>query len=104
MGRGSTIIRGHDLAGLFYGVMSLLSHISVTQKVPCVAVFDKPRFPFRGFMVDVGRNFHSLPSIIQVLDEMATFKLNKFHFHLSDDEGWRLEIPTIPELTSVGSN
>lgn len=96
-------IQAHDLAGIFYGVISLLSHLPATQKkVVCLTVLDKPRFPYRGFMVDVGRNFHPPDTIYQVLDEMAALKLNKFHFHLTDDEGWRLEIPTIPELSSIG--
>ena len=52
-------------------------------------------------MADVGRNFVTKESILKLLDVMGTYKLNKFHFHLSDDEGWRLEIPGIPELTDV---
>ena len=52
-------------------------------------------------MLDVSRNFHSKETVIQLLDVMATYKLNKFHFHLTDDEGWRLEIPSLPELTEV---
>ena len=53
-------------------------------------------------MLDVSRNFYAKETVIQLLDVMATYKLNKFHFHLTDDEGWRLEIPSLPELTEVG--
>ena len=56
-----------------------------------------------GMMADVGRNFVTKESILKLLDVMGMYKLNKFHFHLSDDEGWRLEIPGIPELTEVMS-
>ena len=54
---------------------------------------------FRGMMVDVARNFHSKEFILSLLDQMAAYKLNKLHLHLGDDEGWRLEIPSLPELT-----
>ena len=55
----------------------------------------------RGMLVDVARNFRPKADILQLLDAMSQYKLNKFHFHLSDDEGWRLEIPLLPELTLV---
>ena len=66
-------------------------------------VEDYPRFAYRGFMLDVARNFHKKNKVLEVLDWMAMYKLNKFHFHLMDDEGWRLEIPDLPELTQVGA-
>ena len=65
-----------------------------------IFIFDN-RFAYRGLMVDVSRNFFPKDTIMQLLNVMATYKMNKFHFHLTDDEGWRIEIPSIPELTEV---
>ncbi|ETS29250.1 beta-N-acetylhexosaminidase [Photorhabdus temperata] len=94
-----------DQSGVFYGLQSLLSLIPVdgSGKIATLAVKDAPRFEYRGTILDVGRNFHSKQAVLRLLDQMASYKLNKFHFHLSDDEGWRLEIPGLPELTEVGS-
>ena len=64
---------------------------------------DAPRFSYRGIFLDVGRNFHSKTAILRMLDQMSAWKINVFHFHLTDDEGWRIEIPGLPELTEVGS-
>ena len=69
-----------------------------------LSIQDAPRFDYRGVMVDVARNFHSKDAILATLDQMAAYKMNKLHLHLTDDEGWRLEIPGLPELTEVGSN
>ena len=101
---GATII-GFDDQGAFYGVQSLISLMSTGAKnsIPTLEVTDAPRFDYRGVMVDVGRNFHSKDVILRTLDQMAAYKMNKFHFHLSDDEGWRVEIPGLPELTDIGS-
>lgn len=97
-------IIGYDEAGLFYGLQSLLSLIKIgEQSIPSVAVYDAPRFSHRAMHLDIARNFHSKESIYRLLDQMAAYKLNKFHLHLSDDEGWRLEIPDLPELTDVAS-
>ena len=62
------------------------------------------RFGFRGLMLDVSRNFLPKPDVLRMLDIMARYKLNHLHLHLSDNEGWRLEIPTLPELTEVNSH
>ena len=72
-------------------------------QIPVVSVKDQPRFDYRAFMLDVGRNFQPKSEILKVLDLMALYKLNVFHFHLTEDEGWRLAIAALPELTSVGS-
>ena len=100
----ATII-AYDESGIFYGVESVLSLIPAKQKpvIPEVSVEDAPRFQYRGIMLDTGRNFKSKQAVLRLLDQMAAYKLNKFHFHLSDDEGWRIEIPGLPELTEVGS-
>ncbi|MGV7963489.1 beta-N-acetylhexosaminidase [Photorhabdus tasmaniensis] len=94
-----------DQVGVFYGLQSLLSLIPVdgSGQIATLTVKDAPRFEYRGAILDVGRNFHSKQAVLRLLDQMASYKLNKFHFHLSDDEGWRLEIPGLPELTEVGS-
>jgi hexosaminidase len=98
-------------AGIFYGIQSLKTLIPPSawehpQKeidIQCVAIKDEPRFAYRAFMIDVGRNFQPKKEIFKVLDVMALYKLNIFHMHLTEDEGWRLEIPSLPELTEVGS-
>jgi hexosaminidase len=98
-------------AGMFYGVQSLYTMIPATAlsgksgpiSLPGVVVKDAPRFAYRALMVDVARNFQPKSEVLKVLDVMALYKLNTFHFHFSDDEGWRVEIPSLPELTGVGS-
>ncbi|MCW8327576.1 carbohydate-binding domain-containing protein [Photobacterium sp. SDRW27] len=101
---GETTVVGYDYHGAFYGLQSLVSLIGsgAEQRIPTLKVVDAPRFDYRGVMVDVGRNFHSKEAILSTLDQMAAYKMNKFHFHLTDDEGWRLEIPGLPELTEIG--
>ncbi|HZX57566.1 MAG TPA: family 20 glycosylhydrolase, partial [Mucilaginibacter sp.] len=104
-------IKASTSAGAFYGVQSLLSlippsayaHPQKEIKIPCVEIKDEPRFAYRGFMLDVGRNFHSKEEVFRILDVMALYKLNIFHLHLTEDEGWRLEIAALPELTEVGA-
>lgn len=100
-------IIGFDNVGAFYGLQSIASlmpsDFSQRQTLSKVMVTDAPRYDYRGVHVDVGRNFHSKEVVLRLLDQMAAYKLNKFHIHLSDDEGWRIEIPGIPELTDIGS-
>ncbi|KAK7102185.1 chitobiase-like isoform X1 [Littorina saxatilis] len=88
--------------GIFWGVQTLLSLVS-DGTLQSLEVKDAPRYVYRGMHVDVSRNFHSKESVMRLLEVMAMYKLNKFHFHLTDDEGWRLEIPGLEELTEVGS-
>lgn len=97
-------IRAFDEAGAFYAVQSILGLVD-SQNVaalPAIRIEDAPRFDYRGVMVDVARNFHSKQAILATLDQMAAYKMNKLHLHLTDDEGWRLEIPGLPELTDIG--
>ncbi|MDX5593284.1 beta-N-acetylhexosaminidase [Pseudovibrio sp. SPO723] len=96
---------GFDEAGLFYGLQSMLSVLPAdgSLTLPHLSVEDAPRLAYRGAFLDVARNFHSKQAVLRLLDQMAAYKLNKFHFHLSDDEGWRIEVPGLPELTEVGS-
>ncbi len=103
-------IRGSDPAGVFYGIQSLRSLIPLdvwhspanTIALQTASVEDAPGFRYRGLHLDVSRNFQSVETVKRLLDAMAFYKLNKFHFHLTDDEGWRLEIKAFPELTEVG--
>jgi hexosaminidase len=94
----------NDETGAFYALQSLSSLLRLESKtIPSVTVEDQPRFPFRGMHLDVARNFHSKASIKQLITQMSAYKLNKLHLHLSDDEGWRLEIKGLPELTEIGA-
>ncbi len=105
-------IKAGTNAGLFYGVQSLRQLMPETieskepQRVnnsfclPLVEVHDEPRFGWRGYMKDVSRTFYSVDVIKKYLDVMALYKLNTFHLHLTDDQGWRVEIKRYPELTS----
>ncbi len=104
IGPKEAVITGYDRAGVFYGLQSLLSLIPAegAQRIATLDAQDAPRFDYRGIHLDVGRNFHTKAAVLRLLDQMAAYKLNKFHFHLSDDEGWRIEIPGLPELTEIG--
>jgi len=89
--------------GALNGMESLLQLILLQPKpgeVPCAEINDHPRFGYRGVMLDVSRNFFPVPAIKRFLDLMALYKMNKFHWHLTDGPGWRLEIKKYPELTS----
>ncbi len=94
-------------AGLFYGIQSLLqlfpNNVGKTAALPCMVIEDQPRFQYRGLMLDVSRHFFSVSQIKELLDLMAYYKLNHFHWHLTDDQGWRLEIKSFPKLTQVGA-
>jgi hexosaminidase len=104
-------IRATTAAGMFYGIQSFKTLIPVTtlakptssMQISCVEVADAPRFPHRAVMLDVARNFQPQKQVIKLLEAMSLYKLNVLHLHLTDDEGWRIEIPSLPELTSVGS-
>lgn len=103
-------IDGGSNAGVYYGIQSLIQIINQysSKKESSILVKqgtweDSPRFPYRGLMIDVARNFQSKETIIKMIELMGYFKLNKLHFHLANDEGWRLEITQIPELTSIGA-
>ncbi|XP_052285856.1 beta-hexosaminidase-like isoform X2 [Dreissena polymorpha] len=89
--------------GVFYGIQTLLSVRRRDGTFPECEIEDRPRYGYRGMHLDVSRNFHSKAQVMKLLDAMAKYKLNKFHFHLTDDEGWRLEIPDLEELTQVGA-
>lgn len=104
-------ITGKSPAAVFYAIQSLLSLIPVEAwdkqttalEIPQLFVADSPRFDYRGMHLDLARNFNGPAAIKKLMDAMAFYKLNKLHLHLTDDEGWRLEIPGLPELTQVGA-
>lgn len=102
-------------SGFFYGFTSLKKLLPAcvaagvkddkvtTYELPLVQITDRPRFPYRGFMLDVARHFFSVQEVKKMLDVMAIYKLNKFHFHLTEDQGWRWEVKKYPKLTKVGA-
>uniref|UniRef100_A0A6A7G8F4 Beta-hexosaminidase n=1 Tax=Hirondellea gigas TaxID=1518452 RepID=A0A6A7G8F4_9CRUS len=98
-------------AGLFYGIQTLRQLVNVDRTrrkshrltVNCTQIQDEPRFEWRGLMLDVSRHFFSVNEVKKFLDTMSLFKLNRFHWHLVDDQGWRIEILRYPELTSIGA-
>jgi hexosaminidase len=93
--------------GLFYGVQSLVQLISIAPPfaitIPCAEIEDYPRFGYRGLMLDVCRHFFSAQFVKKYIDLMAAYKLNNFHWHLTDDQGWRIQIKKYPKLTEIGS-
>jgi hexosaminidase len=108
------LIRASNGAGLFYGVQSLLQLLppgvygkapvsGVDWSVPAVSISDRPRFRWRGIMLDVARHFEPADAVLQYLDVLAMHKINVFHWHLVDDQGWRIEIKKYPRLTQVGA-
>ncbi|WP_244158662.1 family 20 glycosylhydrolase [Caballeronia fortuita] len=102
--RGGVNIDAFDAAGLFYGVETLLSLTPAGGgSVPAMTIEDAPRFTHRGMHVDVARNFRQPATLRRLIDQMGAYKLNRLHLHLSDDEGWRIEIPGLPELTEIGA-
>ena len=100
------MIDGSDNAGSFYGAVSLLNLLPAEKAtqydLPALSLTDSPRFAWRGMHYDMGRNFHGKAVTLRLIDQMARYKLNKLHMHLSEDEGWRLEIAGLPELTEIG--
>ncbi|WP_242182758.1 family 20 glycosylhydrolase [Sphingomonas sp. CARO-RG-8B-R24-01] len=96
-------------SGFFYGAMTLAQLLSPDQAfgqpvtLAGVTIEDAPRFAWRGLMVDVARHFQPLPSLYQIVDQMAAVKLNVLHLHLTDDQGWRFEVKRYPRLTALGA-
>lgn len=93
-----------DEAGKFYAFKTLDQMKAQTEKLPCAVIEDAPKFAYRGFMLDCARHFFTVEEIKKYVSVMASVKLNKFHWHLTDDQGWRLEIKKYPLLTEIGSS
>lgn len=100
-------INGDDAEGVFYGIQTLIQLLPVeTSKsltIPQLSIQDFPRFAYRGMMLDVGRHFFSVDYVKKFIDFLALHKINTFHWHLTEDQGWRIEIKKYPRLTEVGS-
>ena len=98
-------VSARDEAGLFYGAVTTAQLLTGNDagRVAAASIVDAPRFPWRGFMLDSARHFQSMDEIRKLLDAMAQHKLNTFHWHLTDDQGWRMQIKRYPRLTEVGS-
>ncbi len=112
--RENVIISALTPTGVFYGIQSLRQLLppetdhsnevrNVNWGVPCVEIEDYPRFLWRGFMLDDARHFLGKEIVLKILDLLALLKMNVFHWHLTDDQGWRIEIKTYPKLTEIGS-
>jgi hexosaminidase len=110
----SVEIKAQEPSGILYGIQTLRQLLpaqvekralvgNVSWRVPCVVIRDAPRFNWRGFMLDEGRHFHGKDTVLRLLDLLALHKLNVFHWHLTEDQGWRIEIARYPRLTEVGS-
>lgn len=111
------VIRASDAAGLFHGVQTVrlllppeIEYRSYTMvprdvrwEIPATRITDQPRFGYRGMHLDVGRHFMSVETVKRYIDLLALFKFNTFHWHLTEDQGWRIEIPRYPKLTEVGA-
>ena len=115
------VIKANEPAGLFYGAQTLVQLfpkeiesavpvkpappgcMNVKWEAPCVAITDYPRFGWRGLMFDVSRHFFTKKEVEQYIDQMVRYKYNLLHFHLTDDEGWRIEIKGLPKLTEIGA-
>ena len=105
---GGIELKAPGPAGVFYGLESLSQLITGPESttpwsVPSVEIEDIPRFPYRGMHLDVGRHFFPVSFVKRYIDLLATYKMNVFHWHLTEDQGWRIEIQGYPRLTEVGS-
>ncbi len=99
-------ICGTTPAGVFYGIQTLRKALPVASKniqLPSVDIVDEPRFPYRGAHFDVSRHFFTVDSVKRFIDMLALHNINRFHWHLTDDQGWRIEIKKYPELTTISS-
>jgi len=102
-------ISANTAAGIFYGMQTLLQLVPVEAvpgqptNIPCVEITDYPRFGWRGLMLDVSRHFFTKDEVKHYIDDMVRYKYNTLHLHLSDDQGWRIEIKSLPQLTQHGA-
>lgn len=100
-------ISGVSEAGVFYGIQTLRKSLPVAQDInvnlSAVEIYDKPRFAYRGAMLDVARHFYTVDEVKTFIDMLALHNINRFHWHLTDDQGWRIEIKKYPKLMSVAS-
>jgi hexosaminidase len=102
------LIEGNSSQGTFYGIQTLIQLLPTNNrsnilKIASLMVIDEPRFAYRGAMLDVGRHFFSVSFVKKYIDYLALHKMNYFHWHLTEDQGWRIEIKKYPKLTEIGS-
>lgn len=103
IGKGAVEIKAANEQGVFYGMQSLKQLLLKDKVVPCMYIEDAPAFKWRSFMLDEARYFHGKETVKKLLDDMALLKMNRFHWHLTNDGGWRIEIKAYPLLTEIGS-
>lgn len=105
--RNMAVIGSADPSGWFYGVQTLIQLLPFEKKtkfvLPCLEIEDRPRFDYRGMHLDVGRHFFPVDFIKKYIDFIAMYKMNTFHWHLTEDQGWRIEIKKYPKLTEIGA-
>ena len=103
------IVKAFKPAGIFYGLQTIFQLLPAEKKpvenlsIPAVIIVDKPRYPWRGMLLDVSRYFYSVDFVKKYIDYMVLHKMNTFHWHLTDDQGWRIEIKKYPRLTEIGA-
>lgn len=104
------VISGRTSAGVFYGIQTLRKSLPILRPtehepvlLPSVSIADAPRFPYRGMMLDCSRHFFPISFVKRFIDLIALHNMNVFHWHLTDDQGWRIEIKKYPKLTEIGS-
>lgn len=98
------VVRAHDADGARHALRSLVQQVAFENgRLQPIRIEDAPRYGFRGLHLDLGRNFHGRDEILKLVEAMAAYKLNRLHLHLAEDEGWRIEISALPELTAIGS-
>lgn len=102
----SIFVAGEE-RGMFYAMQTLAQLLPLTKgkqvSIPAVEINDRPRFPYRGMHLDISRHFQPVDFIKRYIDLLAQYKFNQFHWHLTDDQGWRIEIKKYPKLTEIGS-
>ena len=113
VGKKAAVVRASDYNGFFYSLQTIRQMLpleiygtkpaGVSWKVACCEIEDAPRFGYRGILLDCCRHFFSIDEVKKILDVMSVFKLNRLHWHLTEDQGWRIEIEKYPRLTEVGA-
>ena len=104
----TVVLEGTTHAGVFYGMQTIMKALPIVKDakqvmLPAANISDAPRFAYRAFMIDCGRHFFSVDYLKKLIDVFAMHNINYFHWHLTEDQGWRIEIKKYPKLTEIGS-
>lgn len=99
---GGIVVKASDEEGFYYAKVTL-ENLMELGYLPNAEIYDYPRYAYRGYMLDCARHFHSVADIKRIIDAVARFKINVFHWHLTDDQGWRIQVDKYPRLTELGS-